>query len=205
MTEALELLNRPVSLQGSRLARGLLRLFGWTLVFDGLPSKQGVLIVYPHTSNWDFVLGIMTKWAVGIALVFWGKDSLFKLPLLGAWMRWLGGIPVKREGPQGAVVDMQQRMQRARETGQFFWLALSPEGTRALTQAWRSGFYQVATAAAVPVGLVFLDYGRRRVGVECFLQLSGEPTADMAAIARRYEGVQACKPALAAPIQLNRA
>jgi len=58
----LELAERPVQLRGSRLALTALRLAGWRLDFDGLPARQGVLIVYPHTSNWDFIVGILAKW-----------------------------------------------------------------------------------------------------------------------------------------------
>ena len=58
--------ERPVQLHGSRVARAMLQLAGWRVVFDGLPARQGVLIVYPHTSNWDFVVGVLAKWCVGI-------------------------------------------------------------------------------------------------------------------------------------------
>ena len=72
-----------MQLLGSALARGLLRAAGWRVVFDGLPAAQGVAIVYPHTSNWDFVVGILAKWAIGIPVTFWGKDSLFRVPVFG--------------------------------------------------------------------------------------------------------------------------
>ena len=75
-----------MQLRGSALALGVLKLFGWTLVWEGLPARQGVLIAYPHTSNWDFVVGVFAKWAIGIPAKFWGKDSLFKLPLFSTWI-----------------------------------------------------------------------------------------------------------------------
>ena len=192
----------PVQLVGSRLARALLRLAGWRLQFDGLPSRQGVLVVYPHTSNWDFPVGVLAKWGIGLPLVFWGKDTLFRVPLFGAWLRWIGGVPVNRRSPGGAVADMVRRLREARQRGDFLWLALAPEGTRARGPGWRSGFHRVATEAAVPVALAYLDFGRRRVGVHSCLQLSGDAAADMAEIARRYDGVQGYRPAGAAPIVL---
>jgi 1-acyl-sn-glycerol-3-phosphate acyltransferase len=200
-TAPLELLQRPVQLQGSRLARALLRLAGWRLVFDGLPARQGVIVAYPHTSNWDFIVGILAKWAVGIPVTFWGKASLFRVPLFGRWLRWLGGLPVQRDAPQGAVGQAVQAMLAAREHGHFCWLALAPEGTRRRTEGWRSGFYRVATQAGVPVALVVLDYGRRRVGFDSFWQLSGQPAADFATFAQRVGTVQGCRPALAAPVR----
>ena len=198
------LTDLPIQLQGSRLARGLLRLAGWRVQFDGLPSRQGVLIVYPHTSNWDFVIGVLAKWAIGIPLAFWGKDTLFRLPLLGRWLRWIGGVPVDRASPQGAVADMVARLSEARREDRFLWLALSPEGTRSYRDHWRSGFYRVAHQSELPLALAFFDYDERRVGVDCFIRLSGDVDHDMAAIAARLGHHRGCKPELAAPIGLPR-
>jgi 1-acyl-sn-glycerol-3-phosphate acyltransferase len=197
------LTQRPVQLAGSALARACLRLAGWTLQFDGLPGKQGVIAVYPHTSNWDFVLGIFAKWAMGIPATFWGKESLFRVPLLGRWMRWLGGVPVDRTSPRGIVADMVERMNQARTEDRFLWLALAPEGTRSLKPGWRSGFYQVACGAGVPLALAHLDFGHKRVGITAFLQLSGDREADMRAIAAQLESVRGSRPELASPIQLR--
>jgi 1-acyl-sn-glycerol-3-phosphate acyltransferase len=195
--------ERPVQLRGSRVAQWALKLAGWRLDFDGLPSRQGVLIVYPHTSNWDFPLGIFAKWAIGIPVTFWGKDSLFKVPLFGAWMRWLGGVPVDRSAPRGIVADMVQRMKAASAGDVFLWLALAPEGTRSAGSGWRSGFYQVAIGAGVPVGLAHFDFGRRRVGIGSYLQLGGDVVADMRAIADAYAAVEGCRPERAAPVRMT--
>jgi 1-acyl-sn-glycerol-3-phosphate acyltransferase len=195
--------ERPVQLQGSRLARLALRLIGWELVFSGLPAGQGVLLGYPHTSNWDFVVSLLAKWGLGLKVHFWGKDSLFRIPVFGAWLRWLGGVPVDRSSANGVVGSMARRMAQARADGEMFWLALSPEGTRKYQDSWRSGFYQLALQAEVPVGLMFFDYGRRRIGVDHFLRLSGDAAADLAAIATAYDGVRGKRPAQAAPIRLK--
>ena len=185
---------------GSRLARALLRLAGWQLQFDGLPARQGVLIAYPHTSNWDFVVGVLAKWAIGLQLAFWGKDSLFRLPLFGAWLRWLGGIPVDRFNARGMVADMVRRFEQARAGDEFLWLALAPEGTRRYQPHWRSGFYQVALQAGVPLGLAFFDYRRWRVGVLGFVDLTGDRAADLASIGAAYSGVAGRHPSLSAPV-----
>ena len=197
-----DLALRPVHLRGSRVTRALMRLAGWQVDFDGLPSKQGVVIVYPHTSNWDFVVGIGAKWVIGWPLAFWGKDTLFDVPLFGRWLRWIGGVPVSRSNPQGAVTQMVERLRSARERGEFLWLALSPEGTRRYREHWRSGFYQVALQAGVPLALAYFDYRQKRVGVDSFLQLSGDPSRDMAVIERRLGHRQGHKRQQAAPIRL---
>lgn len=195
--------QRPVQLRGSRLARALLRGAGWTLEFDGLPAAQGVAIVYPHTSNWDFPVGLLAKWAVGIPAHFWAKDSLFRLPLLGRFLRAVGGLPVVRGARTGIVAQTAARLREARATGRFMWLALAPEGTRSAGSGWRSGFYRVAHEAQVPVGLVVLDWAHRRVGFDSFWLLSGDPARDLATFAARLEGCRGRRPQLAAPVRLT--
>jgi 1-acyl-sn-glycerol-3-phosphate acyltransferase len=115
----LELRERPVQLHGSAVAGALLRAAGWRVQFDGLPARQGVVIVYPHTSNWDFVVGLLAKWSIGFRLSFRGKDSLFRIPLFGRWMRHVGGVPVDRRNPRGVVKPMVDRLRQARERGAF--------------------------------------------------------------------------------------
>jgi 1-acyl-sn-glycerol-3-phosphate acyltransferase len=186
------------------VARALLRAAGWRVEFEvgELPALQGVLIVYPHTSNWDFVVGLLAKWSLGLQVAFWGKASLFRLPLFGRWLRHLGGLPVERDNPQGAVGAMVDRLVAARRDGTYLWLALAPEGTRARGEHWRSGFYRVALQAGVPLGLAYFDYAQRRVGIHSFLRLSGDEAADMAAIAERIGHRVGKHPALAAPVRL---
>ena len=193
----------PVQLRGSAWARALLRLGGWRVVFAGLPAKQGVAIVYPHTSNWDFVVGILAKWAIGIPVTFCGKDRLFRIPVFGWWLRRLGGVPVNRESPHGVVGQMTKALIAAREQDRFMWLALSPEGTRRQTAGWRSGFYHAALAAQVPLALVYFDYADKVVGVDRFLMLDGDIEADMAAIGRDLGLRRGRHPELAAPIRLG--
>lgn len=203
MTDIVELPARPVQLRGSRLARAALRWVGWRVQFDGLPARQGVLIIYPHTSNWDFVIGMLAKWAMGIPVVFWGKHSLFRLPLFGRWLRWIGGVPVDRHNAGGAVGAMVDQFAQARANDHFLWLALSPEGTRSYRDGWRSGFYQVATQAELPLALAFFDYRARSVGVDSFIRLSGDAGRDMAHIERILGRHRGCRPELAAPVRLR--
>ncbi|MDP2032698.1 MAG: 1-acyl-sn-glycerol-3-phosphate acyltransferase [Polaromonas sp.] len=192
----------PVQFRGSGLARWLLRLLGWCVDFQGLPTQQGVIVVYPHTSNWDFPIAILLKWALGIPVMFWGKDTLFRIPLFGAWMGWLGGVPVSRASPQGVVEQMTALMKQKKALGQYFWLALSPEGTRRLTGGWRSGFYRLALEAGVPVGLAGLDYSRKRLVFRDFLRLSGDEARDLEYMAQALQDVRGLRADAAAPVRL---
>lgn len=189
-------------LRGSRAARWILGRFGWRVDFAGFPARQGVVVVYPHTSNWDFVVMVLAKWSMGVQVSFWAKDSLFRIPLFGRWLRWIGGVPVQRHAPRGVVAQAVERFKQCKALQTYFWLGLSPEGTRKATAGWRSGFYQTAVQAQVPLCLVSLDYACRQVIANQSLRLSGDPEADFRRIADTLRGVRGKIPANAAPIRL---
>lgn len=117
-----------------------------------------VVIVAPHTSNWDFFAGLAAKWALGLDVRWLGKDTLF-IPPLGWFMRAIGGVPVDRHSRhnvvQQSVIEFQHRA--------HFVLVLAPEGTRRKVPEWRSGFWHVAKQANVPICCVALDWGRKIV------------------------------------------
>jgi 1-acyl-sn-glycerol-3-phosphate acyltransferase len=169
--------------------------------FQGLPSLQGVAIVYPHTSNWDFLTAMLCKWTIGLPVYFWGKDSLFKWPLVGLWMRWIGGLPIDRSSSRGVVGAMLEVFAEHQRANQFLWLGLSPEGTRKHTEGWRSGFYQLALGGNLPLGVVRLDYAQKVLKFEGFIKLTGNVDADYACLRKMYEGVEGFHIDQAAPIQ----
>ena len=180
--------------RGSALARAVLRLFGWRIVCQGLPARQGVVMVYPHTSNWDFPVGVLTKWSLGFELRFWAKDSLFKLPLVGHWMRAIGGVAVNRRSANGLVGDTVRQMLDAKARGESFWLIVAPEGTRGYVDHWKSGAYHVAVQAGVPVGLASFDFATKQVIFTDFVELSGDPGRDLALFAQVLQGRQGKRP-----------
>ena len=188
--------------QGSRLAAWCLRRLGWSVHFQGLPAAQGVLIVYPHTSNWDFPVMMLAKWSLGVDVRFWGKDRLFRIPLFGRWLRWIGGMPVARTVAQGATRQAVDALKDHMRAQRYFWLGLAPEGTRKRLAGWRSGFYRSALGAGVPLGLVRLDWGRHEIYATDFIRLGGDEAADLARIAAAYAGVRGRVPDRATPIRL---
>lgn len=175
---------------------------GWRVEFDGFPTKQGIAVVYPHTSNWDAPMMFLVKWAVGVQVMFWGKDTLFKIPLLGSWLRWIGGVPVERTAKHGVVGAMIEQMRDKKAHGEYFWLGLSPEGTRKYIPGWRSGFYRVAVASNVPLLVVTLDYSRRECKVNQFLKLTGDEMLDMARVAAICAPAKGLRPENMAPVVL---
>ncbi len=169
----------------AQLARTLLRAFGWKVEFADLPGPKGIIIVYPHTSNWDFVLGLLTKWTLRLPLRWVGKESLFRGvtgATLGRLMRSWGGRPVDRHHPSGAVGQLAALMR----SEPSFWLGLSPEGTRRFQDHLRSGFYHLALALNVPVGLAYIDYATKTIGVREYVHMSGTEADDLAVLRRAY-------------------
>jgi 1-acyl-sn-glycerol-3-phosphate acyltransferase len=194
-----EYLLRPEALPTwrQRAALRLLNLFGWNFRWKPLPGPHGIVVVYPHTSNWDFFVGLLAKWAVRQEFNWLAKDSLFRGPM-GAMMRYWGGVAIDRAAPQGAIVRLAQTIRSA----PWCWLAITPEGTRAYRPYWKSGFYRIALAAGLPLVLVKLDYGKKVLDMTQVLVPTGDEAADMDTIARAYDGVQGLHPQDMAPVRL---
>ena len=182
----------------SRFCRALLRLAGWKVVLVRPPGPKAVVIVYPHTSNWDFIVGILARYAIAIPFRFVGKDTLFRWPFGGLFRR-LGGIPVNRRQSTGFVGGLIEAFDKA----DSLYLAIAPEGTRRRIDHWKSGFYRVALAANVPLGLAFIDYSRREVGIEAWLSLSGNEAEDLAGIRAGYSNKRGKRPEMEGDIRFR--
>ncbi len=191
----------PIPRKGlvQRVARRVLAFAGWRVDIAWPPEPKCVIIVYPHTSNWDFVVGYVARLACDLPVQWMGKDELFRWPVASLWRR-MGGIPVDRRRHGGLIQEM------ATEFAQrpWLWLAITPEGTRAHVDHWKSGFYRLALVADVPVGLAFLDYRERVVGLRTYVRMTGEEEPDLARIRGAYAGVVGKRPALAGDIRLTR-
>ena len=181
-----------------RAALGLLALAGWRTVMVWPPEPRGVIMVYPHTSNWDFPLGMLFKVGHGLPANWIGKVEMFPWPFTGL-LKWLGGIPVDRKRAKGfldALVDEFRRRD-------WMWVAIAPEGTRSRTDHLKSGFYQIALAADVPIALGYIDYGTRTVGIDTYLRMTGDRDADMGRIRDFYAGKRGRSPELAGDLRLR--
>lgn len=184
-----DLIHRRGNLLGMATARLMMLASGWR--FEGaLPNlRQFVLIVAPHTSNWDFPIGIMAMFALDLRATFLGKDTLFN-PAFGYVFRWMGGVPVDRRSPHNVV---EQTIEYFKTRDQMV-LALSPEGTRKRTPRWRTGFYWVAVGAGVPIVPVALDFPRRKYVIHAPQMMTGDAEQDIAHLQTFFRADQACKP-----------
>jgi len=182
-----------------RSALGLLRLAGWRTVLVWPPEPWGVIVVYPHTSNWDFPIGVLFKVGYGLPANWIGKDSMFRWPFAGLLKR-IGGIPVNRREPTGFI---QSLLREFRERD-WMWVAVAPEGTRGYTDHLKSGFYQIALAADVPVGLGYIDYATRTVGIDTYVRFTGDRDKDIEQIRAFYGPKRGRRPEHASDIRFRR-
>jgi len=140
------------------LFQWILSAFGWTISGMTPDEKKYIIIVAPHTSNIDFFLGIVVKFAIGLKANFLAKEILFQQP----W-RWifssLGGYPVKRDKHYNQVDQIVKIINKEER----FVLALAPEGTRSNSQQWRTGFYWISKLAKISIVMVSFDYAKKKV------------------------------------------
>jgi 1-acyl-sn-glycerol-3-phosphate acyltransferase len=158
---------------------------GWDVEGEIPNIPKLVLIAAPHTSNWDFVVGIAAKLALGLDVMWLGKDTLFRGPF-GSLMRRLGGRPVDRFASHDVVRDVVGEFARHER----LVLAVAPEGTRKRVERWRTGFYHIAHAARVPIVPVALNFRARAIQIWEPFTTTGNVDADIAALRRRYADVR---------------
>ncbi|GAB5603486.1 lysophospholipid acyltransferase family protein [Thermus sp. FJN-A] len=162
------------------------------------PSRKYVLIGAPHTSNWDFFVGILALWALGIRARWLGKKELFRPPL-GPLLRLLGGIPVDRSRREGLVDQVAEVLRQEEEIA----ILITPEGTRSQAPFWRTGFYYMALKAGVPIALGYADFPRKEVGIGGYLWPTGDLEGDFAKIRAFYQDKVGLKPKRQGPIRIR--
>jgi 1-acyl-sn-glycerol-3-phosphate acyltransferase len=148
-----------------------------------------VLIVAPHTSNWDFLVGLQAMFALHLRLSYLAKHTLFWWPL-GPIMRWLGGVSVDRSIHADRVRDAVEEFNKRDK----FILVVTPEGTRRKVPRWKRGFYHVALGAAVPIVPVSFDYSRRVITLWPPFTPTGNVDSDIAVLHAIYKREMAKTP-----------
>ncbi len=162
-----------------------LRLAGWKLKGRPPEARKFVIIAYPHTSNWDFPLGLSACIIYRIKVYWLGKDSLFKGPA-GPLMRWLGGIPVDRSKAR----DFVQQAIEAFDQSDELVIGVAPEGTRSRVEKWKTGFYHIAAGAKVPIVPGYLDYPNKELGFLESFSPSGNIDEDILTIKAAYRTIK---------------
>lgn len=167
-----------------KLGNLILKLMRWKIVGQLPDDKKYLLIVAPHTSNWDFIIGLMARFSLGIRINFIAKHQLFFFPL-GNFLKAVGGESINRT-KKSNTVEHTVELFRSRDE---FRLAITPEGTRSPVTRWKEGFYHIATQAGVPIVMVGLDYQTKELRIEKPFWPSGDIKADFQKIIDYYRTI----------------
>ncbi len=166
-----------------------LRLMGWRIEGEIPDYPKLMIAVAPHTSNWDFVVGMAAMFAMDLDLSFIAKHTLFRNRLSAAFFRWLGGIPVDRSAPHGMVGEAVLAFEHADRR----LLVIAPQGTRKPVKQFKSGFLHIARGARVPLLLATLDYGRRTVRLGPWYDVGEDVEAERRRVEEFYAPVRGRK------------
>ena len=175
-----------------KTAETTLHLLGWKIVNHWpLDLEQCVMVAAPHTSNWDALYARLALKALGVNVRITIKDSYMKFPF-GPFVRAMGGIGIDRT-PKIAGQErpsMVEVMTNLFTTHPQLVMLVTPEGTRAKQEKWKTGFYHVAVNAGVPIALAYMDYAKKEAGVGKIIYPSGDFEKDMHEIMEFYAQIQ---------------
>ncbi len=168
-----------------------LKIRGWKVQEDfphHLPKY--ILLVAPHTSSWDFIIGLAARSVVGLQHVrFLAKAELFKPPF-GWIFRMLGGYPVNRTGKHQLVAEVVALFRQHER----FAIVIAPEGTRKRVERLKTGFYHIAREANIPIIMAAMDFGERQISFSAPFMVTGNEQADMDTIIQFYAPIRGKKP-----------
>lgn len=158
-----------------RFARFIIKLLGWT-IDETTPEnlKQCVIVVGPHTSNWDFIIGRLAFRHYGVNGKFLIKKEAFFFPF-GYFLKKMGGVPVDRK-KNNNLTDYAVSLFNEHEV---LYLVFTPEGTRSYSPNWKKGFYYIALKAKVPIYVCYLDYKNKKGGFHSVFEPSGDVDKDI--------------------------
>ena len=170
----------------SRIVNRIILFFYWLKgwrIEERFPTevKKCVIAGAPHTSNWDFVFFAGATKAEKVQPNFMGKHTLFK-GMMKNFMLDMGGISVDRRQPGGTIQQMKDEFARRVELN----LVIAAEGTRSSDGSWKSGFYNIAKAAGVPIVLAYADNDKRTIGFSQPIMPTGNYGEDLLKIAEWF-------------------
>jgi 1-acyl-sn-glycerol-3-phosphate acyltransferase len=170
---------------GKALGLLVLKILGWRVEGDIDDYPKAVSIVAPHTSNWDFAVGLAARYALRLDASWLGKHTLFRPPFGWIMRRW-GGIAVDRSSSHDVV---SQTIEAFSSRPRVF-LVITPEGTRKQVSRWRTGFWHIAKGAGVPIVPIVFDWGSRVIRIHPAFVPGDDVEQDIAVLQSKYAGTR---------------
>jgi 1-acyl-sn-glycerol-3-phosphate acyltransferase len=167
------------------LSKFILWVIGWKIDIRIPPEKKYIIAVAPHTSNWDYVIGQFAYWATGLKPKVMIKREAFS-SIAGPLIRMCGGIPVDRS----KAISLIEQVFKLFEEKDEFVLSITPEGTRKRNPNWKTGFYRIAMRANVPIYLGYIDYAKKRGGMQQKFVPTGDMDKDIKEIKAYYKDMK---------------
>lgn len=164
-------------------------ILGWTLEGDFPKCDQMVIIVIPHTHWVDFIVAILVRDFLKEPIHFLGKEELFT-GFKGRFFRAAGGYPVNRSKSTNTVTQAVSYFKKNR----VFRLALAPEGTRKKVKTLKTGFYQIAKQAGVPILPVAFDFENKKMIFHPLFFPSPSQESDIYQIEQMFRGIKGKRP-----------
>lgn len=172
------------------IAKLIVKLSGWKVEGSFGPELRNcIILVAPHTSQWDFIFGVLARTIYGIKAKYLIKNSFFK-PGIAWFFHATGGIAVDRSKKN----ELTDRLKAMLSRGEELKIAFTPEGTRSRVEKWKTGFYWTAIDTGLPIVAHFIDYKKKTVGqFEPFIP-TGDWDLDKKHFEELYRDVSACHP-----------
>ena len=164
----------------ARLSRLILNLLGWRFSGGIGNYKKIMLVVAPHRSNWDWIIGLCFVWGLRVKFSYLIKQSVMVWPL-SAIVRKTGGVPV-------GIADQVVNFFNERDS---LYFAITPEGTRKEVTRWKSGFLRIAYSLELPVIPAFIDYKNKQVQILDQFELDGEIDSDILKVQKYFQDLEA--------------
>jgi len=146
--------------------------------------KKFILIAAPHSSNWDFVYFLLVIFKLQMPVHWIAKESMFFWPFTGLLKR-LGGISIDRSRRGNLVAAMVERFNHSDR----LIVTIAPSGTRKKVSHWKTGFYQIASQAQIPIVCGFMDYKLKTSGIGPVILTTDDMDADMEKIKLFYKDI----------------
>ena len=151
-----------------------LTLFGWKVNVEKIkPVKKSIIIEAPHTSNWDFFIGIIAALSINLKFKFLIKKEWNK-PIIGKLLSKLGAIFIDRSKKTGVTEEIASLLNQIEEGHIIF----TPEGTRSKREKWKTGFYYIALNAQLPISIAYIDYKSKQLGIHDVIHPTGNINED---------------------------